>query len=107
MTAATVGQYERAAQAVLAACHQWAAANPGARLRFQPMLPPGDQGGAIMSLKCARLVHNVAGNSTTRRLLEAMDRAVTDCGGATVLMAEAALYCVYKLPSALTMPRAS
>jgi hypothetical protein len=42
----------------------------------------------------------VAGNSVTRKLLTAMQRAVP--GGSTVLMAEYAIEQVYGIPHALT-----
>lgn len=109
MTAVGEAQYERAAQAVLEACRTWAALHPDARLRFQPMVRRGRPGygkgpaGAIMSLKAARLIHRVAGNSITRRLLESLDRSVKDWDGATVMMAEAAIEKVYGIKQALTV----
>lgn len=94
----------RALQACEAACREWRAANPDARLRIQPITPPVvgvGRHGLIASLDLA-LELGVAGNSATRKLLQAIDRTQADRGGATVLMAEYALEQVYGIKHALT-----
>lgn len=100
MSAPTQGEYERATQACLAACAQWKAEHPDARLRFQPMLST-KQVAIIANLSTAIHEFGVAGNSATRKLLTAMDRA-TPGGGATVMMADLAIERVYGIPRALT-----
>lgn len=99
MTAASDAEYERAAQACLVECRRWHRANRDARLKFRALLLPSGAGGLISSLENA-LELGVAGNSVTRKLLTAMQRAVP--GGSTVLMAEYAIEQVYGIPHALT-----
>lgn len=101
----TDAEYERAVQACVAACAKWQAEHPDARLRFRPLIIPPPRpglrvGGMIAGLDQA-LELGVAGNSLTRKLLTAIDRA-TPNGGATVLMAEFAIEQVYGIQRALT-----
>lgn len=100
----TEGQYMRALEACEAACRKWQAENPDARLRFVPIPVPVVGVGRtqmIAGLDQA-LERGVAGNSATRKLLQAIDRTAADKGGATVMMAEYALEQVYGLKHALT-----
>lgn len=99
----TQAQYERAAQACLAACAKWKAEHPDARLQFRPLF--SESGVVVITdLKTAIREFGVAGNSAARKLLMAMDRA-TPGGGATVLMADLAIEQVYGIPRALTQKK--
>jgi hypothetical protein len=88
--------------ACMSAAAKWWADNPDAKLKFNPItLPrvhPG-RAGVIGGLDQA-LELGVAGNSVTRKLLTAMNRA-TPNGGATVMMAEFALEQIFGIASAL------
>jgi len=107
MTTATDAQYARAVMACLTACAKWWADNPDARLKFNPITypappgaKPGEVGGVITSL--ANLLElGVAGNSVTRKMLTAIDRACPN-GGATAQMAQYAIEQVFGIRSALT-----
>jgi hypothetical protein len=99
-------EYARGVLACMTACAKWKAQHPDARLKFNPIrvrVPPGQDasecGGLIAGLDMA-LAHGVAGNSVTRKLLVAMDRA-TPRGGASIMMAEFVLEQVYGITSAL------
>jgi hypothetical protein len=97
---ASEDEYNRAAQECLAACAQWRAENPDARLVFHGINTRADVA-VIGDLGQALKRCGIAGNSATRKLLTRMYRAVP--GGATVMMAEYALEQVYGLSHVLSV----
>jgi hypothetical protein len=97
----TDAQYARAVVACLGACLRWRKEHPDARLKFNarwyPASSPGR--GVICSLSQA-IAMGAGGNGVTRELLMAMHDATP--GGATIAMAEAAVFAAYGIPHALT-----